>query len=211
MVSEDNTAFVYDTDIGLLKVAELFGPDDPPDHKLLIRFENGPEAAEYTRQELQYLFDLMSMSCGEAGVLRGLKIVPGYRCEFSTKWKDLVLFDGNGNYLVHDVWLDEVIAMKIAKRLHSREDYGEEHSVVVLLQQDLPEDWESGDTIECEFMMGVAFLVINHNKIYQFSRMNHPNRALLIGKMVLVERGPRLPSDPIDMYRPTRLRPVMPT
>ena len=152
----------------------------------------------------------MSMSCGEGDILRKIKIVPGFMgITFPAHWEDVVLFDGNGNYLVHPVSLDEVAVVLIAKSLHDEKLFGERHAVVVLRRSDLPEDWKPGDSIEAEFMMNTATIVINHNNVYLLSSGAQHYKAISFGDVHMAKRQQR-DSHSFTMYTSTRLRPPMP-
>jgi hypothetical protein len=192
------------------RMANRMGIDESRLLKVFVEFENGPESAEYTVDELRRTLDLMTMSCSEADILRKLKIVQQYRGHLPAAWKDLVLFDGNGNYLVHDIWLDEIMAVTLAKHLHGREENREEHSVVVLRREDLPSDWLPSDTIELEFMMDTAFMVINHNNVYMLSTKTRQFRTVKLGNVYIADREQR-DVHSFAMYSSTRLWPEMPT
>ena len=176
--------------------------------QLMVGFENGPEAAFYSLDTLRHLLDLMTMSRSEGDILRKLKIVPGYRGHLPPAWKDLVLFDGNGNYLVHDVWLDEIMVVTIAKRLHNYEDYREHHSVVIVPRSKLPDTWKEGESVGLNRLYDIAEMVV-HGDVINFIRVSETDHtSSMLGNLVLVYWS-RDYAHRAEIIMSTRLRPEM--
>jgi len=217
--SEGTAILIQDSDIGQITAVDIvqLWTENTREYsfeeleegiKVQVTFENGPEQAEYTGSELQVLLDQMGLSCDEIAVLNFLQITTGYR-ELPAKWNDLVLFDGNGNYLVHDVCFHEVTVLMIAKLLHGQKTHREQHSVAALHREDLPTYWRPGISIDQELLMARAFMVINCNSVNMLSSDNSQQNLVMLGSVYIVDFG-RQHNRLSTIFRSTRLRPPIP-
>jgi hypothetical protein len=136
------------------------------DDTLHITFESGPDPSRYTIDKLRRTLDLMCKSRGEAEILRELHMAPGFRGPLPTTWKDVILYRGDQEFLMQDVWLDESTVHHIARLLHGNHEDGEEHCLTVILREDLPEDLLGlAEKLTPEQVRANAVLVIRHREI----------------------------------------------
>jgi len=207
---------IYTKDIGQVTAEQAFEMYEA-DHmsfggeeNIEISFENGPEPAQYTVDELQKLLNLMIRY--EGYVLIRLGIVTGYRGYEPCTWEDVVLYRGDQEYLYDDIHLDEAAVCLMANALHSDPKNGERHCISVVKKGDLPDDLQDqAHKLTPDQVRNFAVVIISHGEIIfaaphgQGSWEPH-TFGLLTTFAVDADSLGRLPSK----FKSTSLRPVMP-
>jgi hypothetical protein len=213
---QHRTYRVVDMEVAMTRAEDIFthvamrmgiSPDQLP--KVWVEFENGPELAEYTREEIQRLLDQMVMSCSEADILAKFGIGSEHRDQESPGWNNLFLMNAHGNNLEYDVDLNEITVLTLAANLHGMKMHGEEHCIIALRQEDLPENWHNGDSIDYTYMINHAAMVITHRTVYIIHKAQACLRHVLrFGNIQICEIDSRWIQNTLT-FRSTRLRPMM--